>query len=168
MHAIRLLARGVIAGGLAVDAWVHADLAHTYANYGHPVSQGDLFLAEAVVSTVTAVLVLVWPRWQSLALAFVVAATAFGAVMLYRYVDVGSLGPLPNMYEPVWYPEKTYSAIAETVAAMASALFLLASLRPPGRSRSRSRAITWLGLAGVAVTRGCAPEAPRPSTWPSR
>jgi len=28
-----------------------------------------------------------------------VAASALGAVLLYRYVDVGSLSPLPNMYE---------------------------------------------------------------------
>ncbi|MGH3789612.1 MAG: hypothetical protein ACRDRU_15170 [Pseudonocardiaceae bacterium] len=46
-----------------------------------------------------------------------VASSALGAVLLYRYVDLGSLGPLPDMHEPVWYPEKTVSAIAEGVAA---------------------------------------------------
>jgi hypothetical protein len=44
----------------------------------------------------------------------VVAASAFGAVVLYRYVDVGRLGPLPNMYEPTWAPPgKAASAWAE-------------------------------------------------------
>jgi hypothetical protein len=34
---------------------------------------------------------------------------------------------LPDMYEPFWYPEKTISAVAEGVAALAAlALLLLA------------------------------------------
>ena len=38
---------------------------------------------------------------------------AFAAVMLYRYVDIPAIGPLPAMYEPVWFFEKTLSAVAE-------------------------------------------------------
>jgi hypothetical protein len=51
-------------------------------------------------------------------IAFVVAASALGAVVLYRYVNVGSIGPLPNMYEPIWYTKKTLSAYAEGGAAV--------------------------------------------------
>jgi hypothetical protein len=54
------------------------------------------------------------------ALAAVVAASALGAILLYRYVNVGSLGPLPNMYEPVWFPEKTTAAVAEAAATVAA------------------------------------------------
>jgi hypothetical protein len=33
--------------------------------------------------------------------------------LLYTYVDVGSLGPLPNMYEPTWaLPGKRASAVS--------------------------------------------------------
>jgi hypothetical protein len=39
-------------------------------------------------------------------------------VLLYRYVDVGSIGPIPNMYEPVWFGEKTHSAYAEGLVAV--------------------------------------------------
>ena len=39
--------------------------------------------------------------------------SALGAVLLYRYVNVPMLGPLPAMYEPVWFLEKSLSAVAE-------------------------------------------------------
>jgi hypothetical protein len=41
-------------------------------------------------------------------------------VLLYRYVDVPALGPIPSMYEPLWFPEKTLSAVAEAVATLAA------------------------------------------------
>jgi hypothetical protein len=41
-----------------------------------------------------------------------------GAVLLYRYVDVGAIGPVPNMYEPVWFTLKTRSAVAEGAVAV--------------------------------------------------
>jgi hypothetical protein len=56
---------------------------------------------------------------------------------LYRHVDVGTLGPLPNMYEPAWFPEKTAAAIAEAaglIAALAG-LLVLVLRTPPRRSR---------------------------------
>jgi hypothetical protein len=46
--------------------------------------------------------------------------------LLYRYVDVGSLGPLPNMYENTWdVPGKVLSAWAEGAAVVLAALGLL-------------------------------------------
>ena len=54
--------------------------------------------------------------WSWLA-ALAVAASALGAVLLYRYVDVGALGPLPDMYENTWQvPGKLLSAYAEAAA----------------------------------------------------
>ena len=43
------------------------------------------------------------------------ARASFGAVMLYRYVDVGAIGPIPNMHDASWLPspDKAVSAIAE-------------------------------------------------------
>ena len=65
----------------------------------------------------------------------VLGLVAFGgvaAVLLYRYVDVGAIGPLPDMYDASWYSEKTWSAIAE--AAAAGAAFWLFFLEPRRRS----------------------------------
>src|SRR6266446_3061879 len=106
MSIATIVLRLLTAAGLAIDAYVHADLANAYSGNGHTISQGDLFLIEAGVSAAMALLVLVVPRWYVAVLAVLVAASAFGAIILYRYVDVGALGPLPNMYEPIWYDEK--------------------------------------------------------------
>ena len=51
----------------------------------------------------------------------------FDAVMLYRYVDVGSIGPIPDMYEPIWFAQKTLSALAEAAAAVVSMIGLVRS-----------------------------------------
>ena len=120
-------------GGLGIDASVHARLAGQYdANRQGGLSQGDLFRAEAVVAAVLALLVLlVLLRRASVtglvvaALALVVAASALGAVLLSASRDVGALGPLPDMYEPFWFPDKTLSAVAEGVAAAASLILVV-------------------------------------------
>ncbi|WP_052441188.1 hypothetical protein [Streptacidiphilus anmyonensis] len=116
----------VTAAALAVDAYVHADLAPTYDGVTASVSQGDLFRIEAALAALAALVLLAAHRRRAAwAAAFAVTAGGVGAVLLYRYVDVGTLGPLPNMYEPVWYPEKTASLIAEAVGAGAALLGLL-------------------------------------------
>jgi hypothetical protein len=53
-------------------------------------------------------------------------------VLLYRYVDVGAIGPVPNMYEPVWFGEKLHSAYAEGGVA------LVWLLREVARARRRA------------------------------
>ncbi|HEX3705654.1 MAG TPA: hypothetical protein VHV76_03405 [Mycobacteriales bacterium] len=113
------LLRLLTAAGLVVDAVVHLNFAGRYDAVGNTISQGDVFRIESSVALVLAVLVLFAPwRRVSYLIAFLIAASAFGGVMLYRYVNVGSLGPLPNMYEPVWFGQKTLSAYAEAVAAV--------------------------------------------------
>ena len=112
------LLRVLTAAGLAVDAYVHADLAATYDPVRKSISQGDLFRIEAGASALAAVLILLTAHRAAWAFAFLVAASGLGAILLYRYVDVGTLGPLPNMYEPLWYPRKTAATIAEAVATV--------------------------------------------------
>jgi hypothetical protein len=122
--------RLVTAAMLSIDAYIHADLAFRYdPNRDNSLSQGTLFRWEAGVAAFAAlaVLVVVWPMAWSLvawALAFAVAASAFGAVMIYAHYDIGRLGPLPNMYEPFWYGEKTRAAVAEAIATGTAALGL--------------------------------------------
>ena len=118
--------------GLSVDAFVHFDLASAFANRKSSVlSQADLFRVEAVVAIIAAVALLLRPRRYTAAFAFVVAAAGTVAVVLYRYVDVGAFGPIPNMYDPYWAPAgKTLSAWAEGIAALAAlALFALLHAR---------------------------------------
>lgn len=134
----QLALRVVAAAGLAVDAYVHADLAAGFDANGSDISQGTLFRVEAALASLAALLVLVHGRRLAAAFALVVSLSAFGAVLLYKYVDVGTLGPLPNMYEPIWYTEKTVSMVAEGVAAVASAALLLVQLVPRRMHISRS------------------------------
>lgn len=125
----------VVVVGLAVDAFVHIDLAPDFAQVKtSTVSQADLFRVEAVLAVIAALALLVRPRRDTAALAFLVSAGGLVAVVLYRYVDVGKIGPVPNMYDPYWAPTgKNLSAIAEALAALA-ALALLARFQQSRRS----------------------------------
>ncbi|WP_152627791.1 hypothetical protein [Streptacidiphilus neutrinimicus] len=136
-HSSRVAEAGVLwvlalvtAAVLAVDAFVHADLAPGYDGVTADVSQGTLFRVEAALAALAALVLLVWHRRPAAwAFAFLVAAGGVAAVLLYRYVDVGTLGPLPNMYEPIWFPEKTASVIAEAVGAGTALLGLVLAWR---------------------------------------
>lgn len=122
--------RVLTAAGLAVDAYIHADLAGAYDPVRNSISQGTLFRIEAGAAAFAALLILVTARRAAWAVAFLVAASALGAILLYRYVNVGNLGPLPNMYEPIWFAKKSTAAVAEAVAtAAALAGLVLVSMR---------------------------------------
>jgi hypothetical protein len=118
----------VVAAGLGVDAYVHWHLAPGFDGVkgaaSPQISQGALFRVETALALIAMVLVLVTRRRLAAMVAFLIAAGGLGAVLLFAYVDVGGWGPLPNMYDPFWYPEKTISAVAEAVAAL-GALWLL-------------------------------------------
>ncbi|WP_063765882.1 hypothetical protein [Streptomyces cellulosae] len=120
------LLRLLTAAGLAVDAYVHADLASNYHPATSTIGQDDLFRIEAAAAALAALLLLLFgTRPLVWAYALLVAAAGLAAVLLYRYVDVGTVGPLPDMYEPLWYREKTASAVAETAATLTAAAGLL-------------------------------------------
>ena len=115
--------------GMGVDAYVHWNLApgfDTLTGTASPhISQGQLFRLEAALALVAILLLLLTRRRFAVVVAFLIAAGGLGAVLLYAYIDVGGVGPLPDMYEPFWYPEKTISAVAEGVAAVAALALLL-------------------------------------------
>jgi hypothetical protein len=118
--------RVATAGALGVDAVVHWQNAPAYDDIGTTLTQGALFRAEAAVAVAVGLLVLIRPRPSSWLAALLVAASALAAVLLYRYVDVGALGPLPDMYENTWQvPGKLLSAYAEGAAVVLAALGLL-------------------------------------------
>jgi hypothetical protein len=120
-----LVLRLLVAAGLAVVAYVHADLAPGYDGVRATVSEGQLFRGEAAAASAAALVVLAVGRRTGFGLALVVAVSALGAIVLYRYVNVGQLGPLPDMYEPAWFPEKTAAAVAAAVTTALAAGGLL-------------------------------------------
>jgi len=132
--------RVVVVAGLVVDVYVHLHLAGGYDLNKAVVSEGALFRVEAALAALAAVLVLVTRRPIGVVVAFLVAAGGVGAVLLYQYVDVGAVGPLPDMYEPISYPEKTYSLLGEAVAAVAAlALLALGETRTARGAREHGR-----------------------------
>ena len=107
--------RVATAAALGIDAAVHWANASAYA---------------------AGLLVLVRPRRSSWVAALAVGASALAAVLLYRYVDLGSLGPLPDMYENTWQvPGKVLSASAEGAAVVLAGLGLLTHRKHPGMER---------------------------------
>src|SRR5690348_15610964 len=117
----------ITAAGLAYDAKIHFHLAPAYDQIkSSTVSQGDLFRIEAWLAIAAAVLVLAVRKPVTAFLAASVAGGGLVPLLVYRYYDFGSFGPLPAMYEPAWYPDKTRTAIAQAIAAVAAAVLLLA------------------------------------------
>lgn len=143
--ATRWLLTAITAAGLAVDAFLHWRLApdfDTLVGTGSlQISQGQLFRIEAFLALIAMIVVLATRRRLGAVIAFLVAAGGLAAVLLYGYVDVGALGPLPDMHDPVWTAEKTISAVSQALAAAgALALFLLPApaSRPEEQTRVRS------------------------------
>lgn len=115
-----LVLRVLAVAGLAVSAWIHFDLADTYATVPHDtIGQDDLFYAQAAVAALVALWLLVTGMRTAWWAAALVGAGSFAAVMLYRYVDVGAIGPIPNMTDMQWNPQgKAISAVAEAAVVV--------------------------------------------------
>ncbi|MFB6771747.1 hypothetical protein [Streptomyces sp. NPDC056337] len=126
---VRGAARVLAAAGLAVDAYLHAHLADRYDAITSTISQGTLFRLEAALAALAALLVLVWRRPLGDLFAAAVAVGGLALLLVYRYLDVGELGPIPDMYEPVWYGEKEATVVVQAVAALATLYLLLARPR---------------------------------------
>jgi hypothetical protein len=138
MDLRRWLLVPLVAGGLAVDAWVHLEYAGDYRLVATSVvSQATLFRLEGIAAVLAAIAVVVLPRRATAVLAALVAGGGALAVAAYTWVDPGRLGPLPDMYEPLWFGAKTASFVAELVAAVAASALALSVRRSGGRRRSR-------------------------------
>lgn len=116
-----IVIRLLVVAGLAIDAYVHVHLASNFRFNNDGSISGDwLFRLEGLAAAVAAVLVVIVANRVTYLIAFAVAAGGVAAVLLFSYVNVGKIGPLPTIYEPVWYAEKTVSLIGEAVAALAA------------------------------------------------
>lgn len=127
-----LIVRLLLAAALAVTGGVHLELAGSYDRVGEQVTVGTLFRVQGVLALLAAGWLLVRRRARlPLAVALWLAAASTAAVVLSVYVRVPALGPLPELYEPVWYTRKSASALASGLAVLLAAALL-------GRDRPRS------------------------------
>ncbi|GLY66755.1 hypothetical protein [Amycolatopsis taiwanensis] len=136
LRQLNLALRFLCAAGLVTDAIVHFVLARDYDRISGVLTEGTVFRIESTVALLVAFGVLATSHRIVAAAAFLVAATAVAAVIVNVYVELGPIGPLPDMYEPIWFPEKSIAAIAEGVAAAAAAALLI---RPIARATRRGR-----------------------------
>ena len=144
-RTVRIVLTVIVVVGLAIDAYVHFDLAKAYSGVKTPqLNQGELFRAEAVVSILAALLLIFHPRRWTAVVAAVVAGAGLAAVLSYGYIHIPRIGPIPAMYDSAWYTEKVISAIGEG-AAFVAALALV--FMPWGRSAPAA-----VGASGRAAT----------------
>jgi hypothetical protein len=148
--------RVVTAAGLAIDAYVHFDLAALYAEAGGTIDEGVLFRIEAAAALLAAVAVLVIGRRVCYLAGLAVAGSALAVMLVSRYVDLGQLGPFPDLYDPVWFPEKLLAAYAEGAAfvtALAGAIILSLPENPPkaGPRQRRSAGKSSNSTGGISL-----------------
>jgi hypothetical protein len=123
--AVKIALIVIVVAGLTIDAYVHFNLASNYELIKtRTLSQADLFRIEGAVAIAAALLLLLRPRRYTAAIAAIVAGSALLVLLVYRYNDIGRLGPIPSMYEPIWYTKKTVAAYAEGAALIAAVALL--------------------------------------------
>jgi hypothetical protein len=113
----------VTVAGLAIDFWVHWDVAHDYVGVPSPsfITQFGLFKFEAVLALVTALLLIARPNRLTAGLSAAVGLGGAAALLVYYEYDPGKiLGILPDMADKTWYPspEKGTSVVAELIAGV--------------------------------------------------
>ena len=128
--------RLLVVAALLVDAAVHLHLASGYQSAAPGgIGAGNLFRLEAAVAILAALYVLIRGSRLAFGCAFLVSASALFAVLLFRYVQVPAFGPIPSMYEPVWFFEKSLSAVAEAAGVLLAVVGLL--LTKPRRASGK-------------------------------
>ena len=131
---LQAVVRVLVVVGLAIDAYVHFHLAYQFKYNTDGVISGDwVFRLEATAATVAALLVLVRANRVTYLIAFLVAAAGTFAVVAFTEWNLGKIGPLPTIYDPFWYTEKTISLVGEAVAAVAALVGIF--LQPMRRLR---------------------------------
>ncbi|QYF91051.1 hypothetical protein [Arthrobacter sp. PAMC25284] len=106
------------------------------------VGQGNLFRIHAAASLLTAVFILIKGNSPAFVAAALVMLSAFAAAILSRYVPLPDIGPIPSMYEPVWFTEKVVATVVEGIAGVLSVAGYLQLRKDAGRLRS-SRSGSW-------------------------
>lgn len=112
-----LVLRLLVAAALIVSGVIHLQLASGFQQAApDSIGGGNVFRIQAAVAVLSGLYVLLRGTSRAFLLAALVALASLAAVLLYRYVQVPTIGPIPSMYEPVWYTTKTITAMAEGLA----------------------------------------------------
>lgn len=134
------LVRGLVVLALVVDATVHLRLA-PQMQIAAPggIGGGWLFRIQAVLALLAAAYLLIRPSVPAYLLAGAVALSAFVPVLLYTYVNVPAIGPVPSMYDPFWTTSKVVSAVAEGLGALLAGVGAWLTSRSLRGSRTAGR-----------------------------
>ena len=88
---------------LAVEAYLHLDLAETMQLAAPDgIGGGMLFRIQAGIALAAAVLLLLTGARFAYAVAGLAALSALMPVLLYSFVNVPALGPIPSLHDPTW------------------------------------------------------------------
>jgi plastocyanin len=123
---IRLL----VAGALAVSAYLHLSIAVQTGLEGDPFTMPQLFVIQGVLCLIAAVLVLVKDSEVFWLPALAVAIGSLIPLVASVYFPIPALGPLPALNEPVWYGEKILSM---ALVAVIPLLWLIRRIAPPSK-----------------------------------
>jgi hypothetical protein len=126
-----IVLRVVGALALGFSAYLHAKIA---SNDTPLVADGEIRLSGLFVAqAVAAAIVSLWVLLQGSRLAWLafgaVALGSFVAVVMSTYVTIPSIGPLPEIHDPVWYTDKTLAAITAGIATLVAVVALATSRR---------------------------------------
>lgn len=135
-RTLHLVIRVLLAAALAADAIVHIHLAPGYqlANPGG-IGQGNVFYIESGLAILVGLWVLFRGSRPAYFVALVVTASAALAAVASVYVGLPAFGPIPALYEPIWFFEKTVSALAEGAGAVLAIIGLVVGRRGTRRAR---------------------------------
>lgn len=123
LRAGELTLRVVVVAALAVDCVVHLQLAGALQMAAPDgIGGGNLFRIQAAVAGLAGLLLLITGRRFAYVLAGLAALSAFVPVVLYTFVAVPDLGPIPSMYDPTWSTNKIVTAVAEGIAVLLAAV----------------------------------------------
>jgi len=156
--------------GLVLDVAVHLRLAPLYDLVGDAVTQGALFCVEATLAALSTVYLLRKDSRPAWLCACLVALGGTAAVLVTRYLDVPGLGPLPDVHDPQWSPDKLWVTAGMLTTVVAGLVRAALRRRPvndraPGRAQcggpSRSTPRT------VSSRRSNAPNATSPHVAPA-
>lgn len=152
------------AAGLAIDAYVHLHVAHRYMPITTgTVNQGVLFQIEGALAIAAALWLVLRPNWLSALAGFLVAAGGATALLVYGFVNVGKIGPIPNMYDPeqYWSWDQKFSLGGELGAAVAAAALVAVTLHARRAAAGRAAGAPSAGpVAGPGVGPGAGPAVP--------
>ncbi|MFQ4150171.1 hypothetical protein AAGW05_16035 [Arthrobacter sp. LAPM80] len=89
-------------------------------------------MAEAAVAAAAGLYVLIRGSRLAWIVALLTAGGGLAVLLLYRYFDIPAFGPFPAMYEPIWFFEKTLTALSQAFVILLAIIAL--TLHRPTRS----------------------------------